>query len=92
MAKLNPRYNKYELATLLVCIKPVERWTRSELRAYSRDGDRGGFRHFFAPNITPIERYRPKPLPVQTAPASAQCVVGPDPFDLESLRLDHPAF
>jgi hypothetical protein len=59
MVKLERRYTKYELATLLECIKPVERWSRDERRSWARDG--GGFRHFTAVNVTPIERYRPKP-------------------------------
>jgi hypothetical protein len=63
MAKLEPRYTKYELATLSACIKPCERWSRDELEAWARDGSCSGFRHFIAPNIVPLERYRPKPRP-----------------------------
>jgi hypothetical protein len=94
MAKLTPRYDKCELDTLLMCIVPIERWTRDELRAWKRQGvDATGFRHFTAPNITPIERYRPKVLQVYPTSLAhphklAQCVADRDLFDLESLRLD----
>jgi hypothetical protein len=54
MAKLTPRYTKYELETSLMCIKPVERWTAAEHKAWAKDCT--GFRHFTASNITPIER------------------------------------
>jgi hypothetical protein len=74
LAKLEPRYTKYELETLLMCIAPVESWTRDDLRAWKREGvNAAGFRHFTAPNITPIEHYRPKVLQVFAEPgASAQ--------------------
>lgn len=67
MAKLNARYTKYELATLLMCIKPVERWTVDEHRSWAQTGT--GFRHFLAPNVTPIEHYRPAP-PLTYNPAA----------------------
>jgi hypothetical protein len=70
--KLKQRYSKYELVTLLECIKPYERWTKDELKAWARDGSCSGFRHFIAANITPIERYRPKPSPVQASAARPQ--------------------
>jgi hypothetical protein len=59
MAKLKPRYTAAEKATLLMCIKPVERWTTEEHKVWAQTGS--GFRHFITPNITPIEHYRPKP-------------------------------
>jgi hypothetical protein len=40
-------------------MKPVERWTKYEQQLWARD--QFGFRHFMAPNITPIEHYRPEP-------------------------------
>ena len=58
MARLQPRYTPAEKAVLLMCIRPVERWTADERRTWVRTGT--GFRHFIAPNITPIEHYRPK--------------------------------
>jgi hypothetical protein len=97
MAKLKPRHTKPELNTLLVCIAPVESWTRDDLRAWKREGvNAAGFRHFAAPNITPIEHYRPKVLQVYSpSPARprppATCVADLDPFDIEALRLD-PVF
>ena len=59
MAKLKPRYNKYELETLLMCIKPYEKWSQQERVSWARE--KAGFRHFTALNITPIEHYWPKP-------------------------------
>lgn len=67
MAKLERRYSKHELATLLECIKPYERWTKDELKSWRREPV--GFRHFAASNITPIELYRPKPRPKFDPPA-----------------------
>lgn len=58
MSKLPRRYNDLEFANLVVCIKPYERWTATERRAWAADCY--GFRHFTAANITPIEHYRPK--------------------------------
>ncbi len=58
MAKLSPRYSKYELETLLACIKPFECWTAPERRRWAQT--QTGFRHFAATNITPIEHYWPK--------------------------------
>ena len=59
MAKLKPRYTPAEKATLLMLIKPAERWTADEHRSWAKE--QTGFRHFIAANITPIEHYRPKP-------------------------------
>jgi hypothetical protein len=58
MTKLPRRYSEQEFARLSEAIKPVERWTAAERRAWLIDCY--GFRHFAAPNITPIEHYWPK--------------------------------
>ena len=59
MTKLQRRYTPLEFETLVACIKPVERWTRQEHRAW--EIEQTGFRHFAAGNVTPIEHYWPKP-------------------------------
>jgi hypothetical protein len=61
MTKLNRRYSKCELEILLASIKPFEEWSQSERAGWLRQ--QVGFRHFIAPNITPIEHYQPKPPP-----------------------------
>jgi hypothetical protein len=58
MAKLTPRYQPEEKARLVACLKPVERWSKSEQRQWSRS--HYGFRHFVSPNVTPIEHYKPE--------------------------------
>jgi hypothetical protein len=65
MPKLTPRYTKYELEILLMCIMPWEDVPKRERDHW--DGE--GFRHFRAPNITPIEHFMPKPPPRQYSPA-----------------------
>jgi hypothetical protein len=60
MVKLTLRYTPEEKARLLVCMKPVERWTKYEQQLWARS--QFGFRHFVAPNVTPIEHYRPEPI------------------------------
>ncbi len=60
MGKLTPRYPPEEKARLLACMKPVERWTKYEQQLWARS--HYGFRHFVAPNVTPIEHYRPQPI------------------------------
>ena len=60
MGKLAPRYAPEEKARLLACMKPVERWTKYEQQLWARS--HYGFRHFVAPNVTPIEHYRPEPI------------------------------
>jgi hypothetical protein len=62
MAKLTARYQPEEKARLLATVKPVERWTKYEQQLYARS--HYGFRHFAAPNITPIEHYQPEPIGV----------------------------
>ena len=47
MSKLPRRYSDREFATLVVCIKPYERWTAAERRAWAIDCY--GFRHFAQP-------------------------------------------
>ena len=64
--RLKPRYSKYELEILLACIKPVECWTAQEHKAWLQA--KVGFRHFIEPNVTPIERYQPMPLPTYSDP------------------------
>lgn len=59
MAKLKPRYTTAEKSTLTMLIKPVERWTTEEHKGWAQTGT--GFRHFIAPNVTPIEHFQPKP-------------------------------
>ena len=66
MGKLMPRYTPAEKVVLLTCIKPFERWTAQEHRIWAQTGT--GFRHFLAPNITPIEHYRPKEQPTKRSP------------------------
>jgi hypothetical protein len=62
MGKLTQRYSPEEKARLLTCLKPVERWTKYEQQLWARSHH--GFRHFVAPNVTPIEHYRPEPIGV----------------------------
>ena len=57
IGKLQRRYDEQELMILSACIKPYERWTVAERKAWAVKCY--GFRQFAAPNITPIERYRP---------------------------------
>jgi hypothetical protein len=58
MGKLQRRYSAQEFETLSACIKPYERWTAAERRAWAIDCY--GFRQFTASNITPIEHYWPQ--------------------------------
>jgi hypothetical protein len=60
-SKLPRRYDRHEIAALIACIRPFERWTPDELEGWARTGR--GFRHFIALNIVPIEHFRPKPRP-----------------------------
>jgi hypothetical protein len=53
MAKLTRRYDPYEFETLVMCIKPVERWTVNERKSWVKT--QIGFRHFQASNVVPIE-------------------------------------
>ncbi len=46
------RYAEQEFASMKACIKPVERWTAHEHKAWT--ANQGGFRHFDASNITPL--------------------------------------
>jgi hypothetical protein len=66
MGKLQRRYTEQEFATLAMCIKPYERWTAAERKAWAVECC--GFRQFAAPNITPIEFYWPKPLTTYCGP------------------------
>jgi hypothetical protein len=66
MAKLTLRYTPRELAILLACIKPYERWTALERKRWEQE--QTGFRHFTAANITPIEHYMPKPSVTHSEP------------------------
>ena len=75
MSKLPRRYSDREFATLVVCIKPYERWTAAERRAWAIDCY--GFRHFAAANVTPLEHYWPKAsgnshVPTGARPATKQ--------------------
>ena len=60
MSKLTRRYDPYEFETLVMCIKPVERWTAAEHKAWVKT--QTGFRHFQASNVVPIEHFIPKSL------------------------------
>jgi hypothetical protein len=60
MAKLVPRYSKFELENLRLCIFPEER-----RRQFTRAPWRGeGFRHYLDPKIVCIEHYMPKGKPI----------------------------
>lgn len=61
MGRLPRRYNEWELETLVMCVKPVEKWSSEERKAWAKD--RTGFRHFAAPNVVPFEHYLPRPRP-----------------------------
>jgi hypothetical protein len=60
MAKLKPRYSKYELATLVTCIYPEER--RPMFTREKWNGE--GFRHYLNPHIICIEHFMPKDKPI----------------------------
>ena len=66
MAKLTRRYDPYEFETLVMCIKPVERWTVNERKSWVKT--QIGFRHFQASNVVPIEHFMPKPLTAYSSP------------------------
>jgi len=60
MAKLKPRYDRYEWETLVTCVYPEE--DRALHTSKSWDGE--GFRHFRDPRIVCIEHYLPKSLTI----------------------------
>ena len=68
MRRLPRRYDDQEFAILSACIKPWERWTVTERKAWTTP--RHGFRQFASPNVTPIEHYQPmtaRPPKIQSA-------------------------
>ena len=60
MAKLKPRYTKYELETLRMCIYPEER--RPMFTREKWNGE--GFRHYLDPNVLCIEHWMTKDKPI----------------------------
>jgi hypothetical protein len=69
MAKLTPRYSKYELETLLMCIHSEVDGPKFTKAKWAGEG----FRWYRAENVACIEHYRPKqvqlPPPRQKAGA-----------------------
>jgi hypothetical protein len=64
MAKLKPRYDRFELETLVACVYPEE----DRALHTSKPWDGEGFRHFRDSKIVCIEHFWPKPLTTYSSP------------------------